>query len=374
MFPPGLLCRSLSPTSLGTPTTSENALEASTKVRLAAAHLSRFRLSWPADRPPHRFLIVHKEFGQEQLENYIYELITWLLTGCPVSGGKCTVYLSNHFIQTFLAEHRGFDQWLSHGNIKDSSHITANSVDLIFTMGGDGTVLNAAWMFQQTVPPIMTFHFGTVGFLSMFDFANFRQTVQKVITEGTRVNIRMRLHCQIIKRKAEDAEEDSIPGRIKFECEAMNEVVVGRGTSPGMALIDLFGDGDYLTSVLADGLIIATTTGSTAYSMAAGGSVVHPDVPAIMVTPICPHTLSLRPFIVPDSMELSLRLNKESRSAVWASFDGRHMEELGFGDELQVSCSKFPVTTVCRKAQTKDWFDGLSHCLHWNERPGKQAS
>ena len=88
----------------------------------------------------------------------------------------------------------------------------------------------------------------------------------------------------------------------------MNEVVLQRGASVGMALVDVYGDGELLTTILADGLIIATTTGSTAYSMSAGGSVVHPDVPAIMITPICPHTLSLRPIILPDSMDLALRL------------------------------------------------------------------
>lgn len=341
-------------------------MEASGQVRQAAAHLSKFRLNWPSDHPPHRFLIVHKEYGQEQLTLQIHELVTWLLDGCKLRKGcNCVVHLPEKFIEEFQNEHRGFDHWVSMGAVKSSHGLDAKDIDLIFTMGGDGTVLNAAWMFQQVVPPIMTFHFGTVGFLSQFDFGDFKQSIAKVLTEGTRVNIRMRLQCIMVKG---DTEKES------FQCQVMNEVVVDRGPSPFMALIDLYGDGEKLTSVLADGLILATTTGSTAYSMSAGGSVVHPDVPAIMVTPICPHTLSLRPFIVPDSMELSLRLSEASRSTAWVSFDGRNRVELCHGDELRVTCSKYPVTTVCRKNQTMDWFEGLSQCLRWNERPGKPSS
>lgn len=341
-------------------------MEASGQVRQAAAHLSKYRLQWPAENPPHRFLIVHKEYGQEELAQHIFELVTWLLEGCTLRKGRtCEVHLPEKFIEEFQNEHRGFDHWVSMGRVRSSFGLDAKNVDLIFTMGGDGTVLNAAWMFQQVVPPIMTFHFGTVGFLSQFDFRNFKQSISKVLSEGTRVNIRMRLQCHMIEGSGEEQ---------PFECQVMNEVVVDRGPSPFMALLDLYGDGELLTSVLADGLILATTTGSTAYSMSAGGSVVHPDVPAIMITPICPHTLSLRPFIVPDSMELSLRLSGASRSTAWVSFDGRHRVELCHGDELRVACSKYPVTTVCRQNQTKDWFEGLSQCLRWNERPGKPVT
>jgi len=309
---------------------------------------------------------LHKEHGQDQLAGYIHELAYWLLEKCPSEIEekeqiKPIVYLPKEFVMG----RDEFKAWVEEGLVLDTQGLDSADVDLIFTMGGDGTVLNAAWMFQRTVPPIMTFHFGTVGFLSLFNFANFRDRISTIVHGGTRVNIRMRLHCILVK-KGQD--ENMVAS---FECNVMNEVVVDRGPSPFMATIDLHGDGELLTSVQADGLIVATTTGSTAYSMSAGGSVVHPDVPAIMVTPICPHTLSLRPFILPDSMELTLRVSEASRSSAWVSFDGRHREELGVGDELRVSCSKYPVTTVARQTQTRDWFDGLSQCLRWNERPVK---
>ena len=95
-----------------------------------------------------------------------------------------------------------------------------------------------------------------------------------------------------------------------------------------MSLLELFGDNNHLTTVQADGLVIATPTGSTAYSVSAGGSLVHPEISALLITPICPHTLSFRPMLLPDSMELRVCVPYNSRSTAWASFDGRNRIEL----------------------------------------------
>ncbi|KAJ1769297.1 hypothetical protein IW140_004296 [Coemansia sp. RSA 1813] len=151
--------------------------------------------------------------------------------------------------------------------------------------------------------------------------------------------------------------------------QVMNEVVVDRGPSPYLSQLELYGDGNHLTTVEADGLCLATPTGSTAYSLAAGGSLVHPEIPAIMVTPICPHTLSFRPMLLPDTMVLRVVLPPDSRNTAWASFDGRHRTELRRGDHIQITASKYPLPTVCAsQSQTQDWMSSLSRCLHWNER------
>lgn len=105
--------------------------------------------------------------------------------------------------------------------------------------------------------------------------------------------------------------------------EILNEVVIDRGPSPYLSVIDLACDAQYLTTVQADGIIIATPTGSTAYNLAAGGSIVYPSVPAILVTPICPHTLSFRPMLLPDSARLVCTVPEECRSNGWVSFDGK---------------------------------------------------
>ncbi|KAJ3216608.1 hypothetical protein HDU67_009215 [Dinochytrium kinnereticum] len=148
----------------------------------------------------------------------------------------------------------------------------------------------------------------------------------------------------------------------------INDLVVDRGPSAFMSQLELYVDDRHLTTVQADGLVVATPTGSTAYSLSAGGSITHPEVPSILVTPICPHTLSFRPMLLPDSIELRVQVPRDSRSTAWASFDGRHRIELRQGDAIVVSLGRWPVPTVCDVDQSSDWFESLRRCLHWNER------
>ncbi|KAJ3167033.1 hypothetical protein HK101_011816 [Irineochytrium annulatum] len=148
----------------------------------------------------------------------------------------------------------------------------------------------------------------------------------------------------------------------------LNDLVVDRGPSPFMSQLELFVDDRDLTTVQADGLVVSTPTGSTAYALSAGGSIVHPEVPSILVTPICPHTLSFRPMLLPDGVELKVQVPKDSRSTAWASFDGRHRIELKQGDFISITMSRWPMPTVCSNDQSTDWFESLRRCLHWNER------
>lgn len=115
------------------------------------------------------------------------------------------------------------------------------------------------------------------------------------------LTLRSRLRC-IIVRKDEEGQPTKPPTRLLV----LNEVVVDRGPSPYLSNIDLFIDGKHVTSVQGDGLIVSTPTGSTAYAVAAGASMIHPSVPAIMITPICPHSLSFRPIVVPAGVELKV--------------------------------------------------------------------
>ena len=215
-------------------------------------------------------------------------------------------------------------------------------------------------------PPIVPFHFGTVGFLNLFNVGNFANTLDAVMRDGSRVNLRMRLQCTLIKQLSDGRVETSLH-------QVMNEVVLDRGPAPYMIRIDMFSDGDHqITTVQADGLIVATPTGSTAYALSAGASIVHPEIPAMLITPICPHALSFRPFLLPDWTTLTLQISAASRSTAWVAFDGRGRMEVKPGDKLVVTCSNFPVPTVCREDQTKDWVRGLAKCLHWNDHPSPQ--
>ncbi|KAI8346861.1 ATP-NAD kinase-like domain-containing protein [Choanephora cucurbitarum] len=153
----------------------------------------------------------------------------------------------------------------------------------------------------------------------------------------------------------------------------INDLVVDRGPSPYVSLLELFGDDKHLTTVQADGLAISTPTGSTAYSLSAGGSLTHPDIHAILITPICPHTLSFRPTLVPDSMELRICVPFNSRNTAWASFDGRGRVELKQGDHIKITASRYPFPTVCKEDQATDWFNSLQNCLHWNKRERQKS-
>ncbi|KAG1152398.1 hypothetical protein G6F37_007088 [Rhizopus arrhizus] len=302
--------------------------------------------------------------------------------------------------------------------------------DFIITLGGDGTVLFSSWLFQNYVPPVIPFHLGSLGFLTPFDYGRYKEHLDKAIETGVRINLRGRLTCTVYRRvphpnckSPEDAnavqlrnvvrnpvtgkltvggwcqqqgkkkfgevdgedvyeEEEKIGEERQVPCfttvpvekyHVINDLVVDRGPSPYMSLLELFGDEKHLTTVQADGLAISTPTGSTAYSLSAGGSLTHPDIHATLITPICPHTLSFRPTLVPDSMELRICVPFNSRNTAWASFDGRGRVELKQGDHIKVTASGYPFPTVCKEDQATDWFNSLQNCLHWNKRERQKS-
>lgn len=298
--------------------------------------------------------------------------------------------------------------------------------DFVVTLGGDGTVLFCSWLFQRVVPPVMPFALGSLGFLTNFDFSDYQTVMKSALEEGIRVNLRMRFTAtvyratlpsqntradrrmrramksgqtgEIITRNIEEGGWDCIerPGRSacanaketplrkdrEVMCfstrpvetfEVLNDLVVDRGPSPYVSLLEIFGDEHHMTTAQADGLCISTPTGSTAYSLSAGGSLVHPEIPAILITPICPHTLSFRPMLLPDSMELRIAVPYNSRSTAWASFDGRGRVELKQGDHIKVTASRYPFPTICQQTQSVDWFKSISRTLKWNERQRQKS-
>merc|ERR1712004_106975 len=242
------------------------------------------------------------------------------------------------------------------------------------------------------VPPVMPFHMGSLGFLTPFEFQNFEQQLTHILEGNAALTLRSRLRCIIMKKidnikNSENGGKTSpsdlkkianfkAPMKLHFSGDTtpmtnllvLNEVVIDRGPSPYLSNIDLYLDGKLITSVQGDGLIVSTPTGSTAYAVAAGASMIHPSVPAVMVTPICPHSLSFRPIVVPAGVELKITVSPDSRNTAWVSFDGRKRQELIHGDSLHVTTSIYPVPSICSKDQISDWFASLAECLHWNVR------
>jgi len=246
---------------------------------------------------------------------------------------------------------------------KEQKDDLTDKIDFVVCLGGDGTLLYASSLFQQSVPPIMAFHLGSLGFLTPFKFEDFESQVTHVLEGHAALTLRSRLRCILIKK--EEEEKGLKPQTNQL---VLNEVVIDRGPSPYLSNIDLYLDGKLITSVQGDGLIVSTPTGSTAYAVAAGASMIHPSVPAVMVTPICPHSLSFRPIVVPAGVELKITVSPDSRNTAWVSFDGRMRQELCHGDSLRVTTSIYPIPSICSQDQISDWFDSLAECLHWNVR------
>lgn len=209
--------------------------------------------------------------------------------------------------------------------------------DFVITLGGDGTVLYASWLFQRVVPPVLSFALGSLGFLTKFDFHDYQNCLTRSFRDGVTISLRLRFEGTVMRsQKYDDAnhrdiveeligeETDGRPTHKPYRTfEILNDIVVDRGPNATMSTIELFGDEEHLTTVQADGICVATPTGSTAYNLAAGGSLCHPENPVILVTAICAHTLSFRPIILPDTVVLRIGVPYDARTNSWASFDGR---------------------------------------------------
>lgn len=265
-------------------------------------------------------------------------------------------------------------------NTFSKPEVLHESVDFVVCLGGDGLILHVSTLFKTAVPPVVSFNLGSLGFLTPFQFDDFRAEIQALLRGDCNLSLRMRLSCQIIRNNdTESKQSDDINGgksrrplRTTEMFPVLNEVVVDRGASPYLSNLDCFCDGKYITTVQADGIIMSTPTGSTAYSMSAGGSMVHPSVPAILFTPICPHSLSFRPIVFPDSAELRIEIAEDSRSTAWASFDGKSRQQLRRGDGLVVKMNLFPVPTVNKTDHTGDWFQSLDRAFNFNSRAGQK--
>ncbi|KAJ8371103.1 hypothetical protein SKAU_G00111310 [Synaphobranchus kaupii] len=255
----------------------------------------------------------------------------------------------------------------------------SDQVDFIICLGGDGTLLYASSLFQDSVPPVMAFHLGSLGFLTPFNFDTYQSQVTQIIEGNAAIVLRSRLKVRVVKecRERKGGVDDtgliltngeSETGRKAMQYQVLNEVVVDRGPSSYLSNVDLFLDGHLITTVQGDGVIVSTPTGSTAYAVAAGASMIHPNVPAIMITPICPHSLSFRPIVVPAGVELKIMLSRDARNTAWVSFDGRKRQEVCHGDSITITTSCFPVPSICFRDPVNDWFESLAQCLHWNVR------
>ncbi|CBQ68962.1 related to POS5-Mitochondrial NADH kinase [Sporisorium reilianum SRZ2] len=237
--------------------------------------------------------------------------------------------------------------------------LLAQKTDFVITLGGDGSILHVSSLFDRdAVPPVLSFSMGTLGFLLPYDISGYKQAIGDMVRGDISLLLRMRLR-QTSHRKDGEAfcqVEDQRQGGGCYDVHLMNEVTLHRGREPHMTKIDAYVDGQHLTQAISDGLIIATPTGSTAYSLSAGGPIVHPSVQSLVLTPICPRSLSFRTVLLPSDSVIQLKISDDSRSPAELTVDGRVSKLLQPGEYLQVSMSPFPIPCVSRK-----WSDEQLH-------------
>jgi NAD+ kinase len=222
----------------------------------------------------------------------------------------------------------------------------------IFVLGGDGTFLSAVrWIGDQSIP-ILGVKFGEVGFLAEIAEDKLFAVAEKIINKEFEITPRMRLQVELQREKEVFVQET-----------VLNDVVINKGALARLAHIRTYIDGQYLTTYKADGLIVATPTGSTAYSLAAGGPILHPGVPAIIMTPISPFTLTNRPLIIPDSACITIRLEEKSED-IMLTFDGQAGLEIDEVDTIIVRKGKYPINMIIMSDQ--EYFDVLKAKLRWS--------
>eukprot|EP00879_Flechtneria_rotunda_P007391 GHRR01007753.1.p1 GENE.GHRR01007753.1~~GHRR01007753.1.p1 ORF type:complete len:584 (+),score=189.94 GHRR01007753.1:471-2222(+) len=322
------------------------------------------------DRP--KVVMVIKKLGRELTQEFM-EVVSYL-TGTENMHVVVEPRMYDVVVRTGLPVERVFTF------TKPETDRLADCVDFVVCLGGDGVILHASSLFKRHIPPMVSFHLGSMGFLTNHPYPDYKKELHQIMYGyqslatcaldsadlpagsnglGVMITLRMRLHCAIVRAGQSQPEQ---------VYEVLNEIVVDRGSNSFLTNIEAYIDGRFITRVQADGIMLATPTGSTAYSVAAGGSMVHPNVQAILLTPICPHSLNFRPIILPDYIEMELRVPETARVSAWVCFDGKQRQELHHGDSVFIKMSENPVPTINRTDLTTDWFESLERCFRWSNR------
>lgn len=230
----------------------------------------------------------------------------------------------------------------------------AVGVDVVLTFGGDGTLLDAAdaVMHAASDVPLMGINLGRLGFLTEVDRTEMTVALADLLAGHARLETRAMLEGRILR-----------DGGVACERIALNDVVVSRTALSRMIELDVEVDGQFVCHVKADGLIVATATGSTAYNLSAGGPIVHPSVDAFVLTPIAPHTLTLRPLVLPANARIELRPTGDINAEMVATFDGQYGVRVAMGDVVTIARAPRVLRLIHTSSRT--YFDMLREKLKW---------
>ncbi|KAJ6010481.1 hypothetical protein N7451_001893 [Penicillium sp. IBT 35674x] len=381
-------------------------------------------LQWPA--PPRNILLVRKDCAPTVTESLI-EFANHITSTYP----STAVILES---KTAAEVHSSLPFPVYSASLDEDPTAFHNKVDLTVTLGGDGTILHASSLFAtcSNVPPVLSFSMGTLGFLSEWKFSEFKRAFREVYMSGAGAGDRTPVLEDKIHTAADTKEptqesmgptgwssvrgksmgstrgapilmrnrlkvglftgdgQETTPIRGKSDqgegVYVMNELLIHRGKEPHLAVVDISVGGRFLTEAVVDGIIISTPTGSTAYSLSSGGSIVHPLVPSILLTPICARSLSFRPLVLPLSTPITMRLSDKNRGReLEVSLDGVNlgqgmatgMEVRVWNEEMRHGMNEWQggVPSVMRRSMGDEahegWVGGLNGLLKFNHPFGE---
>ncbi len=226
-----------------------------------------------------------------------------------------------------------------------------SKADLMIVLGGDGTLLSVARLTHPFDVPILAVNLGGLGFLTEVALPELYNTLERVLKGESSIERRMLLNA-FLKRDGQIVRNDF----------ALNDVVINKNAAR-IVNLEVHVNGQYMTSYRADGLIIATPTGSTAYSLSAGGPIIHPSMNALLLSPICPFTLTNRPIVIPNQSTLQVQLTTETEEEVQVTLDGQTGYAMFREDVLEVKQGPTPVSLI--QATGKNYYQTLRRKLHW---------
>jgi len=224
-------------------------------------------------------------------------------------------------------------------------------VDLIVVLGGDGTLLSAARLMVDFEVPLLGINLGSLGFLTEVPSDEMIPTLERVFADDIDIEKRLLLKASVERH-----------GEVVASSYCLNDVVVSKGTLARMIRLHIHVDGQFMTGLRADGLIVATPTGSTAYCMSAGGPIVHPRNDVIVLTPISPHVLSNRPVILPGSAKIEIKLISEEDASM-VTFDGQVGFSLRSGDVINVAAADNRLNLIV--SPNRNYYEVLRTKLKW---------
>ncbi|KAE8303147.1 putative Inorganic polyphosphate/ATP-NAD kinase [Giardia duodenalis] len=273
----------------------------------------------------------------------------------------------------------------------DPDQINTSSIDLVISIGGDGTLLYINSLFQRYCPPILPFNCGSLGFLTPFSPKDIDKKLSSLFDSPFSITERTRLYAAVISPSSASQQPAShVPAlphsnsmrnaqtsQKKRSYTVLNEISLMRQESKDVSdpicTLDAYVDSRFVTTIQGDGALVSTPSGSTAYALSAGGVPVHPTLNCMLLTFICPHVMSGRQVCLPGSCVLKLKQPRDSRGSCAVAFDNRMRLELLRGEFLRIQVSEHCFPTINELDSSTDWFRALVRCLGWNVRIRQKA-